>query len=217
MHPLASRIEHTLLKATATADAIARLCDEAVEHGFAGVCVNGGWVRKAAERLATSDVRTVTVVGFPLGAMATAAKVHEARAAIDDGADELDMVLALGRFLGGDPRGAAHDILAVVQAAHPHDVPVKVILETGHLTTEQIAMACAVARDAGAAFVKTSTGFGPRGASVDDIVTMRRAVGDELQIKASGGIRSTADAEALVAAGADRLGTSSGIALVGGT
>ena len=212
MHPLASRIEHTVLRATATHDDIARVCDEAVEHGFVAVCVAGRWVRTVSARLADTQVVACTVLGFPLGAVPTAVKVFEARTAIDDGARELDMVLDLGSFLGGDARAAANDVHAVVQAAG--DVPVKVILETGYLTTEQIPMACAICRDAGAAYVKTSTGFGPRGANVDDVRTMLEAVGEELKIKASGGIRTLAQAEALVAAGADRLGTSAGVTLV---
>ncbi|MEO0599870.1 MAG: deoxyribose-phosphate aldolase [Myxococcota bacterium] len=215
MHPLARRIEHTLLRPTATADDIARLCDEAAEHHFHAVCVSGRWVQAAAERLASTDVSACTVVGFPLGATHTAIKVFETELAIVHGAREIDMVLDLGALLGGDLDGARQDVSAVVAAAES-EVPVKVILETGYLSSEQIETACAVVRDAGAAFVKTSTGFGPRGASVDDVRTMKRVVGDALGIKAAGGIRTVADAEAMVEAGADRLGTSAGVALVGG-
>lgn len=211
---IARAIEHTNLKPTASEHDIVRLCAEAVENGFHGVCVHGSRVAVAARALAGTDLAVVSVVGFPLGACATAVKTFETELAVAEGAHEIDMVLALGWFLEGAPE-AGRDIAAVVQSAG--ECPVKVILETGHLTTDQITAACHLAREAGAAFVKTSTGFGPRGAKVDDIRTMRAAVGDALGIKASGGIRLRAEAEALMAAGADRLGTSSGVLIAGST
>ena len=210
---LAACIEHTNLKPTASEAEIVRLCAEAREHGFAAVCVNGGRIGLVACELAGTTVRPCAVVGFPLGAMASAVKAVEAEHAVAQGACEIDMVLALGPFLEGDAAAARSDIEAVVRAC---GVPVKVILETGYLGAGGIRRACGVAREAGAAFVKTSTGFGPRGASVEDVRIMRAAVGADLQIKASGGIRTQADAQALVAAGATRLGTSAGIAIVTG-
>lgn len=216
-HELAARIEHTNLRATASGADIARLCAEAREHAFHAVCVHGARVARAVQELAGSPVTVCTVVGFPLGASLGAVKAEEARLAVCAGASEIDMVLALGAFLEGDDDGVVADMLAVVEATRAEGGrAVKVILETGHLDEESIRRACRLAGQAGADFVKTSTGFGPRGASVEDIRVMRDAVGDALGIKASGGIRSRADAVALVAAGADRLGTSAGIAIVGG-
>lgn len=211
---LASRIEHTALSATATAEAIERLCDEAISEGFFGVCVNPVHVALCVVRLAGSPVRVVTVVGFPLGMMLPESKAFETHAAVAHGAHEIDMVLRVDALKAGDDATVVADIAAVVAAAEAH--PVKVILETGHLDDAEITRACRLTIEGGAQLAKTSTGFGPRGASVQDINLMRAALGPVFGIKASGGIRTRAQAEALVAAGADRLGTSSGIAIVRG-
>ena len=212
---LAGRIDHTLLKADATLTAIETLCGEAREHGFASVCVNSRWVPTAAEQLAGSGVMVCTVVGFPLGAMTRLAKAEEARIAVAEGADEVDMVLDIGGLLSGDLAAVYDDMLGVVAAARP--APVKVILETGMLNDEQKAVACLIALRSGAAYVKTSTGFGGGGANAHDIALMRAMVGDTLGVKASGGVRSRKDATAMLKAGADRIGASSSVALVGGT
>lgn len=211
---LAGRIDHTLLKADATLGAIEKLCDEAAEHGFASVCVNTRWVPTAAERLADSRVMVCTVVGFPLGAMTRLAKAEEARITVAEGADEVDMVLDIGGLLSGDLAAVYDDILGVVAAARP--VPVKVILETSMLTDEQKAIACLIAARTGAAYVKTSTGFGGGGATVEDVTLMRHMVGDKLGVKASGAVRNHRDAEKVLHAGADRIGASASIAIVTG-
>jgi deoxyribose-phosphate aldolase len=211
---LAARIDHTLLRADATPDDLKRLCDEARTWGFASVCVNGANVRTCRDLLAGSKVMTVAVVGFPLGAMRSDAKAFEARKAVEDGADEIDMVLPLGALKSGDHAAVLDDIRQVVEAARPHRV--KVILETGCLDRAQKVAACQLARQAGAHFVKTSTGFGPGGATVEDIALMREAVGGALEVKASGGIRTTADALAMIAAGASRIGASASVAIVTG-
>lgn len=179
-------IDHTVLKATATRDDVARLCDEAVEHGFASVCVNTCWVPMVAERLAGTPVKTCCVVGFPLGAMATDPKAYEAKWAVDNGADEVDMVLNVGWLLEGADDAVREDIAAVVRASQGRCV--KVILETCYLDDSQIARACRLSVEAGAAFVKTSTGFGTGGATVGDVALMRATVGDACKVKASGGI-----------------------------
>lgn len=211
---LAGMIDHTILKANATREQVERLCDEAAEHGFASVCVNSCWVALAAERLADTPVKVCTVIGFPLGAMSTAGKVAEATCAVADGADELDMVINVGWLLAGDADAVRDDIAAVVSAARGRCV--KVILETCLLTPEKIAEACELSVEAGATFVKTSTGFSTGGATVEDVALMRRTVGDRCKVKASGGIHNAAEAQAMVDAGADRIGTSSGIAIVSG-
>ena len=211
---LAGRIDHTLLKADATAEAIERLCAEAAEHRFASVCVNTRWVPLAAERLAGSDVMVCTVVGFPLGATTRRAKAQEARITVAEGAQEVDMVIDIGGLLSGDLAGVYEDMLGVVDAARP--VPVKVILETCLLDDDQKAIACVIALRTGAAYVKTSTGFGWGGATAADITLMRAMVGDRLGVKASGAIRSRQDAETMLAAGADRVGASSSVAIVQG-
>ena len=210
---LALRIEHTLLDATATHARIERLCAEAGDHRFGAVCVNSLWVPLAADLLAGTDVLVCSVVGFPLGAMSHRAKAAEAAVAVEQGAHEIDMVIDLGSLLGDDLDSVRADIAGVVAAADGR--PVKVIIETCLLTDDQKVVACRIAADAGAAFVKTSTGFSTAGATVDDVRLMREVVGNAVGIKASGGIRSRATAEAMVAAGADRLGTSSGIVIVG--
>ena len=210
---LASRIEHTMLDPTATRARIERLCAEAVEHHFVAVCVNSRWVPLAAELLAGTDVLVCSVVGFPLGAMSHRAKAAEAAVAVEQGAHEIDMVVDHGSLLGDDLDSVRADIAGVVAAADGR--PVKVIIETCLLTDDQKVAACRLAADVGAAYVKTSTGFSTAGATVDDVRLMRGVVGDALGIKASGGIRSRETAEAMVAAGANRLGTSSGITIVG--
>lgn len=210
----AGRIDHTLLHADATQAEIEELCDEAVGHGFASVCVNSRWVPTAAESLAGTEVMVCTVVGFPLGAMTRLAKAEEARITVAEGAQEVDMVLDVGGVLSGDLAGAYEDIRGVVAAA---GVPVKVILETCLLTDEQKAIACLLAVRAGAAYVKTSTGFSAGGATVEDVALMRACVGDALGVKASGGIHTREEAEAMIAAGADRIGASASIAIAQGT
>lgn len=211
---LAKFIDHTLLKADATDADVERICDEARRFGFASVCVNSRFVPLAKRRLEGSGVRTVSVIGFPLGAMSTAAKAFEAKQAVADGAEEIDMVLSIGALKQGDVEAVTEDIRAVVQASAP--APVKVILETALLTEAEKIAACAASKNAGAAFVKTSTGFGPGGATEEDVALMRREVGDALGVKASGGIRTTDDARRMIAAGANRLGCSASVAIVGG-
>ena len=212
---LAARIDHTLLAAGATPAAIETLCAEAREHGFFAVCVNGVHVRRCVKELAGSAVRVASVVGFPLGANSPRAKAHEAHCALEDGAVELDLVIQIGALLAGDARLVVEDIADVVASARPAGARVKAILETGLLSPEQVTRACLLAAEAGADFVKTSTGFGPRGASLEDIRLMRAAVGQRLGIKASGGIRTRAFALELLAAGATRLGTSASVGILG--
>jgi deoxyribose-phosphate aldolase len=212
--PLAACIDHTLLKPEADSGQISRLCSEAREYGFASVCINPRFVAQCARELAGSAVRVCTVIGFPLGANHTAVKVFETVQAIADGAQEVDMVLAVGALRSGDVAAVANDIYQVTQAAHALGVPVKVILETGLLDTRQKVTGCLLAARAGADFVKTSTGFGPGGATVEDIRLMRACVGTQLGVKASGGVRNAADAAAVLAAGANRIGASAGVAIV---
>ena len=211
--PLARHIENTLLRPDATRAAIETLCDEAVRFGVHGVCVNGAWTALCARRLAGSPLAVVTVIGFPLGAGAPAAKACEAHRAVADGAAELDMVIALGRAKAGEWRAVEDDISAVVGAAGP--ARVKAILETAALTPAEITSACRAAVAAGAAFVKTSSGFHPAGgASVAAVRLMRETVGPFVGIKASGGIRTRDAALEMLAAGADRIGTSATGALL---
>lgn len=211
---LAKYIDHTLLDAKATDADIERLCDEARRFRFASVCVNSRFVPLAVRLLRGSGVRTVSVVGFPLGAMATAAKSFEAQQAVLEGAEEIDMVLPIGALRQGDLEAVTEDIRAIVQATDP--VPVKVILETALLTDDEKIAACAAAKTAGAAFVKTSTGFGPGGATEADVALLRREVGDAMGVKASGGIRTAEAARRMLAVGANRLGCSASVAIVGG-
>lgn len=211
---LAARIDHTLLAAGTTPAAIDRLCGEAREHRFFAVCVNGVHVRRCRSNLAGSAVRVASVVGFPLGATSSAAKAHEADCAIQDGAVELDLVIQIGALLAGEERLVVEDVAGVVARAQAAGARVKAILETGLLTPEQVTRACQLAAEAGADFVKTSTGFGPRGAALEDIRLMKAAVGTRLGIKASGGIRTRAFALELLAAGATRLGTSASVAIL---
>jgi deoxyribose-phosphate aldolase len=211
---LARHIDHTLLKPEARAADVARLCTEALEHQFWSVCVHGSRVAQAAALLEGSDVKVAAVVGFPLGAMDGDAKRYETEVAIDLGAQEIDMVLNIGRLKDGDDRAVFREIRDVVEAAQ--GVWVKVILETCLLSEEEKLRACSLSVEAGARFVKTSTGFSSGGATVDDIRLMRQAVGSALGVKASGGIRDTATALAMLEAGANRLGTSAGVAIVSG-
>lgn len=210
---LASMIDHTMLKPEATAERIDALLEQAVDNRFRSVCLNPFWVPRAAQRLKDTDVLVGTVVGFPLGADGTGLKGLEARGARDMGAQELDMVMNVGAFLSGDYAAVEEDIAGVVEASG--DAVVKVILETGFLDDEQVVRACGLAVDAGADFVKTSTGFGPP-CTVDQVRLMSKTVGDRAGVKASGGIRTFWDALAMIRAGADRLGTSSGVAIVEG-
>ncbi len=209
---IAQYIDHTLLKADATVDDIVKLCNEADEHRFAAVCVNPVYIDLAAHILAGSGVRVATVVGFPLGATFTAVKTLETREAIQRKADEIDMVMNIAAARAGHWDAVTADIRQVVAAAAGKTV--KVILETAFLTDDEKRRACEAAVAAGAGFVKTSTGFGPGGATVEDVRLMRAAVGDKTGVKASGGIRTRQQAELMIAAGATRLGTSAGVALL---
>jgi deoxyribose-phosphate aldolase len=211
---IAARIDHTLLKPEAGRADIRRACDEARVHGFATVCLNSAWIPLAANLLKGSRSLPIAVVGFPLGASSTAAKAFETRQAISDGAREIDMVLSIGALKSEDYETAFKDIQSVVEAAHPY--PVKVILETSALNLKQKIAGCALSQAAGAAFVKTSTGFGSGGATAEDISLMRQVVGPGMGVKASGGIRSREDAERMIAAGADRIGASTSVAIVTG-
>lgn len=209
---LAKIIDHTLLRFDATRHDISGLCDEARAHGFATVCVNTTWVSWCASLLTDCATTVCAVVGFPLGAMATEAKAYEADHAVRLGATEIDMVMNIGALKSRDYDTVFEDVRAVVVAAPRRTV--KVILETGALTHEEKVAAASIVTRAGAAFVKTSTGFGPGGATVADVQLLRSIVGTDIGVKASGGIRTTADAIAMVQAGATRLGTSASIAIV---
>lgn len=214
-HQLAPFIDHTILKADATVADVQRLCAEAREYGFAAVCINPWFVSLAAETLRGSTVKVCTVAGFPLGASTTEVKTYEAVKAAADGAHEVDMVLNLPAMRSGRPDEVERDIAAIVQAL-PAAVHVKVILETCYLDEEQIRLACRMAVRAGARFVKTSTGFGPAGATVEAVRIMREVVGPTVGVKAAGGIRDFAAACAMIAAGADRIGCSAGVAIMQG-
>jgi deoxyribose-phosphate aldolase len=215
---LAKTIDHTLLKAIATAAQVRELCAEARKFGFASVCVNPYWVSLCAKELAGSDIVVCTVIGFPLGANAPETKAAEARLAVSQGAREVDMVVNLGAVKAGDWKAVEEDIRGVVAASREAvggvDPAVKVIIETCYLSDAEKAKACEAAARAGARFVKTSTGFGTGGASADDVRLMRKTVGDRLKVKASGGIRSYHDAILMLEAGADRIGASSSVAIV---
>jgi deoxyribose-phosphate aldolase len=211
---LASRLEHTLLAPGATQGDLVRLCDEAREHGLLAVCVRREALAEARRLLDGSGVRLVTVVDFPRGEGTTAARVAETLEAARAGADEIDVVAPLPALLAGRFEAALDDLRAVVRAA---PVPVKVILETSRIGRDLSAAAAALARCAGAAFVKTSTGFAGGGATVEDVALLRAVVGEELGVKASGGVRTAADALAMIRAGADRIGASASVAIVTGT
>jgi len=211
---IASLIDHTLLRPDATRAEIHKICREALEYKFASVCVNSFWVPLVAGELSGSPVKVCSVIGFPLGAGLTEAKVAEAEAALNQGAQEIDMVQNIGALRSLDDDVVKYDIAAVVQAAHREGAIVKVILETAFLTDDQKTKACLLAKAAGADFVKTSTGFGPSGATEHDVALMRRAVGPNLGVKASGGIRTLEDAMKMIAAGATRIGASASVKIV---
>ncbi len=207
----ASLIDHTLLKPEASESDIKKLCDEAAQFGFASVCVNPGWVKTAAEFLRGSGVPVCTVIGFPLGATLPDVKAYEARRAIFNGAREVDMVINIGRLKSGDDCSVEDDIEAVVEAAHENHILCKVIIETALLTDEEKVRACLAAKNAGADFVKTSTGFSKGGATAHDVALMRHTVGRALGVKASGGVKGIDDARAMFEAGATRIGASVGV------
>jgi deoxyribose-phosphate aldolase len=211
----AKLIDHTLLKAEATQEEIIKLCAEAREYGFASVCVNAVWVKVAAEKLKGSDVKVCTVIGFPLGATTTAVKRFETEDAIKNGAEEVDMVMAIGLLKSGEDEVVEADIRSVVEAARDKAL-VKVIIETSLLTEEEKVRACEISMRAGADFVKTSTGFGSGGATAKDVALMRKVVGNNLGVKASGGIRDWNDLKSMFEAGANRIGASSGVKIMNG-
>ena len=211
---LARMIDHTLLKPDATSDKIAQLCFEARKYHFASVCVNPTHVKLCADLLRGSDVKVCTVIGFPLGATSAEVKAFETRNALDNGATEIDMVLNIGALKAGETELVARDIRGVVETGHAAGALVKVIIETALLTDEEKVVACLLAKEAGADYVKTSTGFSGGGATVHDIALMRRTVGPSLGVKASGGIHTHEEAEALVAAGATRIGASAGVKII---
>lgn len=206
-------IDHTLLAATATEKEIDTLVNQAIEHNFASVCINPTWVAHAAELLKESDVKVCTVVGFPLGANTSEVKAFEAKTAVKDGADEVDMVINIGAALDGDWHFVENDVREVVEAVSESTI-VKVILENCYLDNEQIKHACLAAKEAGADFVKTSTGFGASGAKAEDVRLMRETVGQEMGVKAAGGIRTPEQFQDMVDAGATRIGTSNGAKLL---
>jgi deoxyribose-phosphate aldolase len=210
-HDWASLIDHTLLKPEATDEDIKRLCDEAARFHFASVCVNPTWVRAASCHLKSTGVPVCTVIGFPLGATLPDVKAYEARRTIFDGAREVDMVINIGALKSGDDCAVEHDIRSVVLAAHEVGAICKVIIETALLTDDEKVRACLAAKRAGADFVKTSTGFSKGGATVADVALMRRTVGSELGVKASGGVKGLDDARKMVEAGATRIGASVGV------
>lgn len=212
---IAKLIDHTLLKPETSKEQIVELCEEAKKYGFATVCINPTWVSTASSVLKNSNVGVTTVVGFPLGATTTFTKVSETRDAIANGATEIDMVMNIGALKSNEDLTVYHDIKQVVQAADGQAV-VKVILETGLLTNEEKQRACQLAKEAGADFVKTSTGFGPGEATVEDISLMREIVGPRIGVKASGGVRDVNQAMEMIEAGANRIGASAGIEIVTG-
>jgi deoxyribose-phosphate aldolase len=204
-------IDHTLLKPDATQDQVAQLCYEAKKHSFASVCVNPSYVKLCADLLKDTDVLVCTVIGFPLGATSTESKAFEAQKALRDGATEVDMVINVGGLKSRDYELVERDIAAVARAVHAGGAILKVIIEAALLTDEEKVAACQLAKVAGADFVKTSTGFGPGGATAEDVALMRRVVGIGMGVKASGGIRSYADAKKMIAAGASRIGASASV------
>lgn len=211
---LATYIDHTLLKPEATASQVKDLCAEAIQYRFAAVCINPAYVPLARGLLYNSTVSICTVVGFPLGANLPSYKAYETLACLEAGATEIDMVLNIGAMKGGAYGQVYNEIQAVAQVCHNQNALVKVILETALLTYSEKIIACLICKAAGANFVKTSTGFGPAGAKIEDVDLMRRIVGTNLGVKASGGIRTLSDATAMIRAGANRLGTSSGVKIL---
>jgi len=211
---LAHMIDHTLLKPEASQDQIAQLCHEARKYSFASVCVNPTNAKLCAQLLKGSGVPVCAVVGFPLGATPTEVKVFETQQAIRDGASEVDMVINVGALKSKDYELVEQDVASIARACHAGDAILKVIIEAALLTDEEKVIACQLAKVAGADFVKTSTGFGPGGATVEDVALMRRVVGPRMGVKAAGGIRSYADAQKMIAAGASRIGASAGVKIV---
>lgn len=215
MSNIASYIDHTLLKAESTKEQVVQLCKEAAEYEFASVCVNPSYVETAAAELKDSKVKVCTVIGFPLGASTSAVKAFETKDAIEKGAEEIDMVVNIGAIKSGDSELVKKDIEAVVEAAKGKAI-VKVIIEASLLTDEEKVLASRLSKEAGADFVKTSTGFSTGGATVEDVKLMRETVGADLGVKASGGVRSLEDVQAMIDAGASRIGASSGVQIMQG-
>jgi deoxyribose-phosphate aldolase len=215
LHNVAKLIDHTLLAPDADEERIRRVCEEATRFGFATVCVNPVWVRLASCQLEGVPVGVCTVVGFPLGANTPDVKTYETRRALTDGADEIDMVMNIGAFKSKDYRKTEEDILCVVRCCKESGALSKIIIETALLDRDEKVEACRLVATTGADFVKTSTGFGPGGATVEDVALMRRIVGDKVGVKAAGGIRDAVTAGRLVEAGATRIGTSAGVRIVG--
>ena len=213
---LAKMIDHTLLKPDATQDQIAQLCFEARKYGFASVCINPTWVKLCAQLLAGSPVKVCTVIGFPLGATTLEVKVFETQNAIENGATEIDMVINIGALKARDLELVARDICGVVATSHARGALVKVIIEAVLLTDDEKTIACLISKEAGADFVKTSTGFASGGATLHDVELMRRTVGPEMGIKAAGGVRTYEEAENMIKAGATRIGTSAGVKIIQG-
>lgn len=214
MYKIAKYIDHTVLKATTTTKDVEKLCLEAKEYGFYSVCVNGCFVKECKELLKGSDVKIAAVVGFPLGAMTKTAKVFEAREAIANGANEIDMVINIGKLIEGDTKYVEDEIREIKEAIGKNVL--KVIIETCYLNNEQKMLACELSLNANADFVKTSTGFGTSGATFEDVILMKKMVGNNAEVKASGGVKSYETAEKYIELGATRLGTSSGIDIIKG-
>ena len=214
---IAKYIDHTNLKSYATKEDIIKLCEEAKKYGFYAVCVNPYRVKLAKEHLKGTDIKVASVIGFPLGATPTEVKVFEAKKALENGADELDMVINIGALKDKNYEYVKKDIEDVTKVAHEKGAIVKVIIETCYLSEEEKEIACKLAMEAGADFVKTSTGFGTGGATVKDVKLMRKVVGDKLGVKAAGGIRTYEEALAMINAGANRIGTSSGVKIIEGS
>ncbi len=212
---MAQFIDHTLLKPEADRAAMDKFCEEAISFGFKAACINSGWVSYVVKKLEGTNIAVCSVIGFPLGAMSVAAKAFEARQAVDEGAQELDMVLNIGAMKSGDYEALAQDIRAVRLEAGP-PVVLKVIIETCLLTTDEKIKACEIAQNFGADFVKTSTGFSTGGATPEDVILMRKTVGPQMGVKASGGIKDFETAAAMIAAGANRIGAGAGVAIVKG-
>lgn len=212
---LAKYIDHTQLKPDTTKEKISQIVQESRENGFAAVCVNPYWVPYCSENLKDTDVKVCTVIGFPLGATSTATKVFETKQSIKDGATEVDMVINVGELKSNNDEAVKHDIDAVVEAAKGVAIT-KIIIETSLLTEDEKVRACKLAKEAGADFVKTSTGFSGGGATIQDITLMRETVGSEMGVKASGGVRDLEATKAMIDAGATRIGASSGVDIIAG-
>jgi len=213
---VASMIDHTLLKPDATPDQIAQLCHEARKYGFASVCINPGHVKLCSDLLRGTSVKVCTVICFPLGATSPEAKVYETETALRDGATEIDMVINIGALKGGDHSWVARDIQGVAKPCHNAGAILKVIIETSLLTDEEKITACLLAKQAGADYVKTSTGFAGGGATVQDVALMRRVVGPKMGVKASGGVHTFEEAKSMIEAGATRIGASAGVKIIQG-